>query len=80
MSILKPIGAECLRKWTRLAVKCYRSGCNCANCHILDGCETINPTNCRMKAVVLGLVRKFGKPTEENTYFNLKKEEESWKK
>ena len=28
----------------------------------LKNCESITPATCRMKSVVLGLVRKFGKP------------------
>lgn len=66
MSILCTIPAELTRKWTESAKKCYFNGCNCANCCIVKECESITPSNCRMKSVVLELVKKFGKPKSEN--------------
>lgn len=62
MNILKSISPTLLRRWTPLAIKCYKSGCNCYKCTVLKNCESITPATCRMKSVVLGLVRKFGKP------------------
>jgi hypothetical protein len=50
--------------WTNAAITCYKLGCNCSECHILENCESISPKTCFMKSVVLGLVRKYGKPGE----------------
>ena len=60
--ILKPIQEECLRHWTESAKYCCKIGCNCSRCVYPRTLETIRPDTCRMKAVVLGLTRKFGKP------------------
>lgn len=60
--ILKPIQEECIRHWTESAKYCCKIGCNCSRCVYPRTLETIRPDTCRMKAVVLGLTRKFGKP------------------
>lgn len=49
--------------WTEAAVDCYKRGCVCQGCLIY---EQIGK-DCRMKASVLELVRKLGKPPERIT-------------
>lgn len=46
--------------WTEGAVFCYKRGCNCNGCYVKDMLET----RCEMKRAVFELVRKFGKPPE----------------
>lgn len=55
-----------LRKWTVEAVLCYLKKCNCSRCYIAKFCETLNSQTCRMKNVVIALVRKFGVPKPED--------------
>lgn len=50
------------RCWTRTAQECYERGCVCEGCLVY---EQIGK-DCRMKAAVLELVRKFGKPPKKN--------------
>lgn len=66
MGIFTSIPINCTRRWTPTAIKCYLGGCNCQKCEIIKGFETITPKNCAMKAVVINLVKKFGKPHEIN--------------
>lgn len=49
--------------WTEGAIYCYKRGCNCQGCYMND---LIESTPCRMKNAVLELVRKFGKPPEDD--------------
>lgn len=51
-----------LLRWTRQAVECYERGCVCEGCSIKK--ET-SIKNCKMKACVLELAKKFGKPESE---------------
>lgn len=46
------------RRWTRSAEECYELGCMCSRCPL----PLIMETPCQMKASVIELVRKFGKP------------------
>lgn len=48
-------------KWTKEAKACYDNGLRCSRCPIADDIKT----QCKMKPVVLELVRKFGKPHNE---------------
>lgn len=48
------------RQWTEGAIYCYKRGCNCQGCYIKELLES----KCLMKRAVLELVRKFGKPPE----------------
>lgn len=52
-----------IRRWNPTAIACYKIGCRCSQCHILDGLE-LPKSKCRMKYAVLELVRKFGAPKE----------------
>ena len=63
--ILKPINEECLKHWTESAKYCYKIGCNCSQCVYMRELEAIRPDKCRMKSIVLELVRRFGKPILE---------------
>lgn len=49
---------ETLRSWTKASKECYRNGCMCFKCSLP---EDLKP-RCKMKPVVLELVKKFGKP------------------
>ena len=60
--ILTPIHECCLLHWTESAKYCYKIGCTCSRCIYPNTLETIRPDNCRMKAVVLGLIKKYGIP------------------
>lgn len=46
--------------WTESSIYCYKRGCNCKDCYIKDMLET----PCLMKVAVIELVRKLGKPPE----------------
>lgn len=48
-------------KWTEGSIFCYKRGCNCQGCYVKDILET----RCDMKRAVFELVRKFGKPPED---------------
>lgn len=48
-------------KWTEGSIFCYKRGCNCNGCFVSD---LIESQKCRMKTSVIELVRKFGKPPE----------------
>ena len=61
-NITLPVPNGCVLHWTESAKYCCKIGCNCSRCVYLCTLETIRPDTCRMKAVVLGLTRKFGKP------------------
>lgn len=45
--------------WTEDAVNCYKRGCICKDCPILD---LITSQKCQMKYAVIELVKKFGTP------------------
>jgi hypothetical protein len=60
------MGLDCYKRvkydrWTKGAVECYKRGCVCSNCPVID----IFP-NCKMKYSVLSLVRQYGKPNIED--------------
>lgn len=46
------------KKWTQSAIDCYFLGCVCHKCSVYE----ILGKRCKMKYVVLELVKKFGKP------------------
>lgn len=48
-------------RWVPLSIYCYKIGCNCSICDI----NKIIESKCRMKQVVIELVRKFGAPNIE---------------
>lgn len=50
-------------RWTKTAIECYKIGANCSKCKEVP--EDLK-TKCRMKKVILFLVRKYGKPKEVN--------------
>lgn len=63
MCILTPItNKRILKNWTESAKYCFKIGCNCKNCIYAQELETIRGDTCRMKSVVLCLVREFGAP------------------
>jgi hypothetical protein len=55
--------ANSMIHWTVQAVECYRNGCICRNCDV-----KIKSQKCQMKAAVLELFKKFGKPKEEENW------------
>lgn len=56
------INKTVLKKWTPAAIDCYNIGCRCSECKV----NKIMKDKCRMKAVVLELVRIFGKPKKDD--------------
>lgn len=64
------IPARVAEKWTPTAIDCYKLGCNCSKCHI----NMIMETQCYMKAVVVELVKKLGRPTARKYRDNFIKE------
>ena len=53
-----------IRRWTKQAAECFLNGMICTKCTIPEDLKE----GCRMKACVLELVKKFGKPNEELNY------------
>lgn len=49
-------------KWTSAAIDCFKIGCNCKKCSISE----IMQTRCKMKEIVLELVKKYGAPKTED--------------
>ena len=57
------------KQWTPTAVDCYLLGCTCSKCFLYQIYFLDSGIKCRMKDVVIELVRKFGKPEfVENEY------------
>lgn len=50
------------KHWTKSAIECYRNGCRCSKC-ILVPADFRN--KCRMKHVVIELVKNLGKPIDK---------------
>lgn len=48
--------------WTMQAVECYRNGCNCLKCTVKN---QLKSQKCQMKATVIEIVKRFGKPKNE---------------
>ena len=57
------------KNWTQSAIDCYNIGCNCSNCNLYKIYFSKSIFKCKMKETVVELVRKIGKPTnnEEET-------------
>ena len=51
-----------LRRWTKLAIECYKLGCRCSCCSVPQLFE--QNVKCTMKAYVLELVKRYGVPEE----------------
>ena len=50
-----------LRRWTKTTVDCYYNGMKCNICELPEDLKE----QCRLKPIVLELVKKFGKPHKE---------------
>ena len=50
------------QNWTPTAIDCYLLGCSCYKCNLYKIYFLGNRYQCKMKDVVLELVRKFGVP------------------
>ena len=50
------------KNWTQSAIDCYSIGCNCSICNIYKIYFVNSRYKCMMKATVIELVRKTGKP------------------
>ena len=50
------------KNWTPTAIDCYSIGCNCSRCGIYKIYFKNSRYKCKMKDVVIELVRRFGKP------------------
>lgn len=55
------------RYWTTDAINCYNRGCICIDCPILKMVKSLD--KCQMKATVLELVKKYGKPKRNGSIF-----------
>lgn len=53
---------SCIRYWTEQATQCAKSRFNCMNCKVYYIMES---QPCQMKAAVLELFKRFGKPKNE---------------
>lgn len=51
-----------VKYWTKAAKYCYSIGCWCEHCVIYDYLDA-TPKDCRMKPIVLELVRRYGAPS-----------------
>ena len=56
---------SCAIRWTTTAKECYKNGLKCLDCKALP--DDIK-AYCKMKPVVLELVRKYGKPHKEEEW------------
>ena len=54
------------RNWTPAAEECYSLGCNCSKCNVYRFYFSGSSFKCKMKEIVIELVRKFGKPNGGN--------------
>lgn len=61
----KRIDTNPLFRWTRSSIECYENGCMCSICRILPA--DMKPM-CKMKKLVLKLVRAYGSPEERFIY------------
>lgn len=50
------------KKWTQSALDCFLIGCNCAKCNIYKTYFSNSIFKCKMKDIVIELVRKNGNP------------------
>ena len=50
-----------IKRWNQTAIECYKIGCKCSECHLLDNLE-LTKDKCKMKLAVFELVRKLGAP------------------
>lgn len=58
----KNYSGQYYKRWTITAIECYKSGCNCSKCELINGLESITRYTCRMKQAVMELVRRVGAP------------------
>lgn len=56
---------NCTMRWTKTAAECYKNGLQCKICQSMP--EDLKHL-CRMKPVVLELVRLYGKPKKGITW------------
>ena len=54
------------QRWTKSAIECYQNGCQCNKC-ILVPADFRN--KCKMKLVVIELVKTLGKPIDKQINF-----------
>ena len=58
------------QSWTPTAIDCYRNGCKCSCCNLYKIYFSNSDMRCKMKEIVIELVRKYGAPNfeaKENT-------------
>ncbi len=55
------------KNWTPAAEECYFLGCNCSKCNVYKFYFSGSNFKCRMKEIVIELVRKYGKPVVTKT-------------
>ncbi len=54
------------KNWTPTAIDCYKLGCSCYKCNLYKIYFADSIFKCKMKETVIELVRKIGRPEEEN--------------
>lgn len=54
-----------IRNWSRSALDCYKRGCKCSGCFYYETYFKTNGLKCNMKASVLELIRRYGRPSKE---------------
>lgn len=53
------------RYWTPTAIDCYKIGCNCSKCNLInEDFSSLTKKNCKMKQSVIILVKNVGKPKD----------------
>jgi hypothetical protein len=50
------------KEWTRQAIDCYLTGCNCSKCTLYKVFFSKRNYKCMMKGTVIELIRKKGAP------------------
>lgn len=63
MASIDHIGIEATARWTDASTACYKRGCRCAGCFYQRYFDYYyNKNICKMKSVVIALVRRLGTP------------------
>jgi len=74
-------GLKSYKRWTVSAIECYKSGCNCQECTIIAGLQSVNRHTCKMRYAVRELVRRLGAPDikfDYGDYINDERDSENY--
>lgn len=68
---LGSVAVSACRRWSQLAIYCFKRGCNCQGCYYNEFFENASgykrEPKCQMKAAVLETVRQLGIPKRIRT-------------